>query len=176
MNNTFAEIYLAIMARIIALVPDIKYVDHNLGQLEGYSSRPEVALPCALVDFDQWNFTNLGENSQAAEGDVVVRIAFAQYGHTNNLSPEQWRLMALKYYEIEYAVNIALHGWSPKEDVGYLTRTATTSENLPQAVRVRTIRYRLAFEDYQTKPEQFTTPIPNFEASTQNEDTEPVTP
>jgi hypothetical protein len=164
MNSPFANIFLAIQARILAEVPEIIFIDHNLGQLDDYSNgRPPVAFPCALVDFGQWNFENMGSNSQRAEGDVIISLAFAEHGQTHNGQPQQWREAALNYYDIEWKLNKALHGYTPGDDYGYLTRTGLTKENRPLAVRVRTITYRLAFEDYSAMPEQQVIDKPPFE-------------
>jgi len=161
MNNQFARIFLAIQERIEQTVSEIKHIDHDLGQLEGYSNRPEVAFPCILTDFDQWQFENLGANSQQAQGDVIIKLAFAQVADSSNLTQLVWRNKALEYYDIEWKLHKALQGWSPAGDIGYLTRTSVTTENRPMGVRIRTLRYRLEFEDFDTKPVQATAPVPD---------------
>ena len=148
------------MQRISAQVPEILYIEHDLGQLEGYSNRPTIASPAVLVDFDGWQFEQMGNNTQRAEGDVVIKLAFAQYGQSNNMTEQQWREAALSYYDIEYTLHQALQGWSPLDITGYLNRTSVITQNLPMAVRLRTIRYRLAFEDGYTEPVQNTMPTP----------------
>jgi hypothetical protein len=160
MNSYFANIFLAIMQRIQAEVPEIIFIEHDLGELEGYSDRPKVGFPCALVDFDGWSFENMGDNTQTAEGDVVIKLAFAQYGQTNNITDLALRKAALNYYDIEYKLHKALHGWSPADTVGHLTRTSVITSNLPMGVRMRTLRYRLAFEDGDTQPVWNMQPLP----------------
>lgn len=155
MNSPFATIYLAIMNRLQATVPEITYIDRDLGQLMGYSQRPAVAFPCALIDFQGWSFENWGDNVQGAEGDVIVTLGFAQHIDSSNLTETEWRENALAYWETEWEVNKALHCWSPGDDEGYLTRTGQSGENRPMGVRVQVMRYRLCLEDYSTATEKF---------------------
>lgn len=166
MDSPFANIFLAIQERIDTEVPEIKYIDQNFGQLEGYTDRPSVAFPCILTDFEGWTFENLGTLAQKAEGDVVIKLGFASYRNTSNVTTETYRKLALAYYEIEWKLHKALHGWSPGDDLGTLTRIANLGENRPMGVRVRTLRYRLGFEDYSTKPTSTFIALPDFELST----------
>lgn len=161
MNSPTAKAYLAILARIAEQVPEIVYITHDLGQLDDYSAgKPPVAFPCALIDFDQWGFGNLGDSAQTAEGDVVIKLGFALVGDTSNAQPLEWQEAAMQYYDIEWKLNKALHGWSPGDEFGTLTRTFETKENRPAYVRQKTLRYRLAYEDYSVTPEDETIPRP----------------
>jgi len=161
--NPWKKLFLAIMARIESAVPEIRHIDQDLGQLEGNSSRPEVGFPCVLVDFDQWALTNIGKLEQLAEGDVVIKLAHAQYTPTGNAIDPVYRDEALKYYEHEWNLNKALHGWSPGDEFGVLTRTGITTQNRAPGIRVRTIRYRLEFEDRSTTRPITKVPKPPFE-------------
>jgi hypothetical protein len=164
MNSPFATVYLALIARLQAELPELNWIDHDFGQLDDYSDgRPPVAFPCVLIDFQNFTFENMGDLAQRAEGDVIFKLAFAQHGQTHGASPEAWRTLALEYYDIEWRLHKALHGWSPGEPFGYLTRTQATKENRPLGVRLRTIPYRLGFEDYSTSPVLDTTAKPPLE-------------
>ncbi len=161
MNSPFANIFKKIMERIETEVPEIKYIDLDLGQLEGNSIRPAVAFPCSLVDFENFDFTNLTQHSQVAEGDVIIKLGYAQFSKSDNAIDPLWRDFALDYFDLEWKLQKALHGWSPGDEFGYLTMTNATRENKPQSIRVRTVRYRLEFEDHSTKLVQQTlTPAP----------------
>lgn len=155
MNSPFANIFLALQERIITQVPEIVFIEHDFGQLEDYSNgKPPVAFPCALIDFQNWTFENMGNSTQRAEGDVVIKLGYAKHGQTHNATPSQWREAALEYYEIEWKLNKHLHTFAPGEDCGYLTRTGEVKENRPLGVRIKTITYRLAYEDYSAMTEQ----------------------
>jgi hypothetical protein len=165
-HSPFANIFIAIQQRILSEAPEIVFVDHNFGQLDDYSNgRPPVHFPCALIDFQNWSFENMGSQAQRAEGDVVISLAFAQHGQSHNGQPQQWREAALKYYDLEWKLHKALQTWSPGDDFGCLTRTAVVKDNRPLNVRVRTITYRLAFEDYSACVEPDTVQTPTLEVN-----------
>lgn len=159
MNSKFAKTYLSIMRRIEKLLPEIAHVAQDHGQLEGYVRRPELAFPAVLIDFQGWTYTNLSDNVQMAEGDVLIKLAFAQYQDEDNLTEKYWRKKALEYYELEHSLNNILHGWAPLHSSGYLTRTNADKENRP-SMRIRHLRYRLEFEDYSAQPEKTTAALP----------------
>lgn len=155
-SSPFARMFLAIMERIRTAVPEIEYIAADLGQLEGYSQRPAVSFPCVLQDFNGWIFENWGDTTQGAEGDVVIKLGFAQYLDSSSLTEPAWREQAINYWDIEWKLNKALHGWSPGEFEGYLTRSSTVTENRPMGVRVVVLRYRMSFEDSSTETEEVT--------------------
>ncbi|MDW8420132.1 MAG: hypothetical protein RML37_12045 [Chitinophagales bacterium] len=156
MNSPFAHIYLAIQQRIQTLVPEVKFIEHDFGQLDDYSNgRPPVAFPCVLIDFQSWQFENMGNSAQRAEGNVTIKLGYAKHGQSHQATPEQWREAALEYYDLEWKLNKALHGFSPGDNYGHLTRTTETKQNQPMYVRVKTTTYRLSFEDYSATPEQW---------------------
>lgn len=146
-ESPFGKLYLALMERIEAEVPQVKYIDQDFGQLEGYVKRPAVKFPAVFIDFQNWTFKNLGDLAQEGEGDVVIHLAFAPMSATDSLKTLAYRKEPLVYYEIEHELFKKLHGWSPGEIFGRLTRINTRSQNGP-ALRRRPISFKLGFEDY----------------------------
>lgn len=152
MNSPFANIFLAIQARIQSNVTAIAFIDQDLGQLK--NARPPVSWPCVLIDFEDFSFKNLAENVQTAEGTVVLRLGFAPYSNTSQVAPSTYATQALGYYDIEWALHQAMQGWNPGDAFGSLDRISVTTQKRTDNYRVREIRYSIAFEDYSTKPEQ----------------------
>lgn len=151
-SSPFAKLFQKLMDRITETMPEIKHIDQDTGQLEGASSRPDVAFPLILVKFENWAFTDTGDNGQVAIGDVVVKLAYAQYTPSSNLVGPAYREEALKYYELGWELNNVLHGWSPDDEFGFLTRTGLTTETRQPGIQVFPTRYRLEFEDYSARP------------------------
>lgn len=166
MDSPFAKVFLAIMARIQSQLPEIKHIDHDFGQLEGNSIRPAVAFPCVLVDFKNFTADSLGASTQMVQGDIVVKLGFAQYSDTSNVNDSLWREFGLSYYDIEWKLNKALHNWTPGDEFGYLTRRAMDSENKPQAIRVRPLTYAFEFEDNSTEEVSGTIAAPPMNITT----------
>ncbi len=151
MNSPFANIFLALQQHIQAQIPAITYIDQDLGQLKP-GIRPPVAWPCMLIDFEEFDFENMGDNVQTAKGTVVLRLGFAPYSNTGSNTPSPYLEQALGFYDIEWAVHRVSQGWSPGDDYGHLIRTSVTTQKRPDNYRVRELRYSLAFQDYSTKP------------------------
>ena len=149
MNAPFANIFLALQQRIQSAVPTIKYIDQDLGQLS--NARPPVSWPCVLIDFEDFSFDDLSEQVQLSSGVVVLRLGFAPHSGSSQATPSTYIQQALGYYDIEWALHKAIHGWTPGGDVGSLTRTSVTTQKRNDNYRVREIRYSLSFEDYSTK-------------------------
>lgn len=151
LNSPFAKAFLATMARIQDQVTAIKHIDQDMGQLDGNSSRPAVAFPCILMDFQNFQYSNIQKGAQVCEGDVIIKLAFAQFTPSSDKVDDVYREIALEYYDIEWELNKALHAWSPGDEFGYYTRTGVVAQNIAEGIRVRTLTYRLEFEDYSTQ-------------------------
>jgi hypothetical protein len=154
MNSPFANIFLAIQQQIQASVTTITYIDQDLGQLKTATARPPVSWPCVLIDFEEFNFDNMGENIQTAKGTVVLRLGFAPYSSSTQVTPTAYIQQAIGYYDIEWALHQAIQGWAPGGDYGHLIRTSASTQKRTDNYRVRELRYSIAFEDYSTKPQQ----------------------
>jgi hypothetical protein len=153
MNSPFANIFLAIQQRILTEVPAITYIDQDLGQLKA-NSRPPVSWPCVLIDLEDFDFENLGENVQTAKGTVVLRLGFAPHSGSTQFTPPSYRQQAIGYYDLEWLLHKAIQGWAPADDMGGLIRTSVGTQKRTDNYRVRELRYSIAFEDYSTKPQQ----------------------
>ena len=153
MNSPFSNVFLAIQSLIQTTVPAITYIDQDLGQLKS-TTRPPVSWPCALIDFEDFKFENLGENVQTATGTVVIQLGFAPFSNTSQATPTDYKQQALNYYELEFSLHQQLQGWSPTDMSGSLIRTSVATQRRNDHYRVRELRYSLAFEDYSTKNEE----------------------
>lgn len=152
MNSPFATLFLLLQERIKTAVPEIRHIDQDLGQLEFSKLRPSVAFPCVLIDFENFTFKDNGDNSQSAEGNISIRLAFSPYSNSSQSTPTLWKEKALAYYDIEWKLNKALHGWHPNNDAfGNLDRATAGTEGREDDLRVRKIVYEIAFEDDSTE-------------------------
>jgi hypothetical protein len=151
MNSAFAQIFKAIQARIQQQVPAIKYIDQDLGQLT--QQRPPVSWPCALIDMDDFSYSCLSDNTQCATGTVTISLGWATHSGSAYNTPTEVTAQSLAYYELEWQLNKALHGWRPGAAFGSLARVAAATRKKTGGCRVRELCYSLAFEDYSTKPE-----------------------
>ena len=159
MTSPFANLFLAIQQRIASGVTGIKHIAHDLGQLSA-KGRPPVSWPCVLIDFEDFTFSNLGENVQTAKGTVLIKLGFAPHSPTAQDTPDEYRNTAISYYDLEWELHKSLQGWSPDaEEYGSLARTTATTQRRTDSYRIRELRYSIAFDDYSTKHELQWVPV-----------------
>ena len=166
MNSAFANLFLALQARIAAIVldplatptvPAIKHIDQDFGQMEDHNgnNRPPVTFPCILIDINSATFTDYSQNAQSGNCKVVLRLGFTPYSSSAMATPTDYKEKAIAYYDIEYLLHQALQPWSPDGDTGNtfgaMNRISAVSENREDFLRVRAIIYDIAFEDFSTK-------------------------
>jgi hypothetical protein len=176
MTSEFALLYLALQQRLQAIQVTInegdapqsafRFIDQEMGQMEYHNgdNNPPVDWPCVLIDIDDAKFSELGDNIQQGDIKVVIRLGFPPFSGTDLLTPPEFRNKALFFYELEKAVNLVMHGWSPRlvtvsdtepqadltEIYKALIRESATTEKRQDFIRVRVLTYSLAMEDHST--------------------------
>lgn len=145
LQSAFANLFEAITARLDSVVTEIRYINHDFGQLE--EPRPSVSWPCALFDFDEFELSETGNKpKQLADGFVQVRLGLQQWSKTSNIATEQVREKGLQYYEVEQKVYAALHNWAPAGFSRLLCRKRFT-EKRDDDVRVRVLVFAISYEE-----------------------------
>lgn len=99
----------AIMDRLQSMVPEIAWIDLDVGQLE--LENPPVDYPCALVDVTDIDFSDMAENNQVGNTTVTISIAQQCITETNYATPLQYRNEAATYFNIIQKVFTALQGF-----------------------------------------------------------------
>ncbi|WAC40568.1 hypothetical protein [Pedobacter sp. SL55] len=151
MNSILANIFLTVQNRLKTEVPALKWIDGDYGQLEFYEQRPNVDWPCVLIDIDDGTFSNNGEFSQLGECVLIIRLGLPSYSQTNALTPKPVIELALEYYNLEHAVNKALHGFQ-SQYFSTLSRVKADKEKRNDNLRVRTMRYTFTYADNTAMP------------------------
>jgi len=156
-----ALLYQALIEHIQAEVPEIKYIEQDLGQLENYDLRPAVSWPCLLIDMDGAKFSDAGnDNHQLADCLLSFRLGLVKYTNDNSLTPTNIRAKALSYFELENKLFKALHAWAP-QGFGALLRRETATERRDDDIRVRVSKYIFSYTDTTAAPVRTTIPRPN---------------
>jgi len=144
-SNMFAHIYNALVARLESQVPEIDYIAQDFGQLE-VNIRPMVNFPAVLFDLEAPNYSDVSGGVQLAEGLLTVRVADNPFQNDSNLTPDVSRDRALKYYDLSQKVFLALQNFGD-DYFGEMTRVSEITEKREDALRVRIIRFSLAWKD-----------------------------
>ena len=154
MNTPFHTLFLAIQQQLQHEVPALSHIAHDVGQL-AEKGRPPVSWPCALIDFEEFTFSQLAENVQQATGTIVIRLGFSVCSSTAHRAPTEVKQAAMAGYDTEWQVHRALQGWHPDAHfAGALQRTSARTQRRTDGYRVREVRYRLSFDDYSTRYQQ----------------------
>lgn len=147
MTSPFAILYNEVLLRLKDKAPLLQYIEQDFQQLENYEMRPPVKWPCALIEVDNFSFTDAGnELKQMATGILQVRIGQVAYSPSSGYTVQQIRDKALAFYETEQQIYAALHGWNP-EGFSKLLRRAAALEARNDDLRVRVLRFEVNFED-----------------------------
>lgn len=130
------DLFIAIMERIAALMPELSLVDDDYGQLEMGIDEDHypVTFPCVLISdvISDWN--DLGAGAQNSTSTVTVRLAIDCYHDTSyasgtyDYSRDRMRL-ANKLYK-------TLQCFEPTECCSELVRVKERSYSLPHYIKV----------------------------------------
>ena len=154
MKSVFNQFLIALQNKIGAEIPDseiepgIRETNQDLGQLEVYDVRPAVPFPCLLVDLAAPSYEQKQFKTQWANMQVTMRLGFDQWGSSSSLSPEDVRVKALAYYEIENKIYEVLQDWNAEGLLMRpLRRLSAVTEKRDDKFRVRVITFTAVYED-----------------------------
>ena len=115
----------------VSEIAELKHIDENWGQLDYYSPNMPVQYPCALIDVQQVQFTNLGKDItkkplQRQIGTVQIKITVANMRLTNSSmqAPRRQKEDIWAIWSIIEKIHQQLHGVSLLPNVSPLIRTS----------------------------------------------------
>lgn len=115
----------------VSEIAELKHIDENWGQLDYYSPNMPVQYPCALIDVQQVQFTNLGKDItkkplQRQIGIVQIKITVANMRLTNSSmqAPRRQKEEVWAIWGIIEKIHQQLHGISLLPNVSPLIRTS----------------------------------------------------
>lgn len=115
----------------ISEIAELKYIDENWGQLDYYSPNMPVQFPCALIDVQQVQFTNLGRDMskkpiQRQIGTVQIKITVANMRLSNSSmqAPRRQKEEVWAIWGIIEKIHRQLHGVSLLPNVSALIRSS----------------------------------------------------
>jgi hypothetical protein len=170
-TNLHAHIYNTLLTVVPASVLDVdnitplfKYIAMDIGQLE-YADRPGVLFPALLIDFEAENYSDAAAGIQLCDCILLLRVAFAPFEDESGLAPSDVRTRALKYFDIEAKLHTVMQNLNDA-DFGGTTRISAAIEKREDNLRVRQLRYNIAWKD-DSAFIQTTMPKPPLDATAQ---------
>jgi hypothetical protein len=148
MTSLFAQLFLALQEKIKTDIPEIRWIDQDLGQLEDYDTRPPVSFPCVLIDFNETTYEEMNQRRQQANITFTLRLGFPSFSYAANTAPQSVRELALQYYELEQRLFEAVQGFDGGGIIQGCTRQSTTTEGRKDDnLRVRVMTFTAMSED-----------------------------
>ena len=138
------HVFTAIQERISEMVPEVKWVDYDCGQLDHFQLRPPVLFPCALIDTEVPECTDMAGDFQKCKCTVTIRVAFEQPGQTNSKVPQSVKDKALSIFDILDKIHSAVHGFAGNDFQKILLRSITT-ERREDPLKVLTMRFETSY-------------------------------
>jgi len=157
MDYFFSQIIRDLQKRISAEVPEINYIDQDLGQLgqTDENNRPALSYPAILIDFPDSNYTELADGAQLGAVPITLQLIMDTYSQTWHKVPEDVITKGLDYLRIEQKLHNCLQKWH-LDYFSPLIRTNVKSQNNNDiGLRVRTLTFTTQYEDYSSIQEDF---------------------
>lgn len=162
MNTSWQAIFFNLLIeRIQAKVPEIRFIDFDMGQIDFYDyengERPPVSFPALLIDLDNGKSDDVSDFEQEVEQDVTLRLVVDSYTKSSNIVPLTHRAKALSYFDIELKLHKALHNWQPlyqgEPICQTMSRRSFVTERREDPLRVRRIVYTTGYNDNSASPD-----------------------
>lgn len=147
-ESPFGKLFLALQDHIKNEVPEVVYIEQDLGQLGTDDPRKYMSFPGVLIDFPNTAFSNLQGKNQLGLPVISISLVFDNYSQTWQDAPLDVRKTGLKYLEVEQKLFMAVQSWE-SDFCEALNRTAATGHNRNDVgLRVRELTFTSEFEDY----------------------------
>ncbi len=103
------EIIQHIQERLQAEVPALKYIDQDWGQMDFFMN-PPVKFPCALIDIQAAQYSNVGDFGQQGTALVVITLFDIKLSNSSQSASAEQKEHAKRIWQLIADVNKALHG------------------------------------------------------------------
>lgn len=142
------EILNVILDKLKKDVPELRWIDVNLGQMA--VENPPVDYPCALVDVTDIDYTTAGMKRQVGEARIEIELYFIVRNPANTAAPDNIRKQAFEHFGVVKKVYKALEGVSG-ENFGSLNRKQVRRDK-GYYPRSFTLVFRCSVEDQGAVP------------------------
>ncbi|MFV0397349.1 MAG: hypothetical protein ACK5JU_04955 [Bacteroidales bacterium] len=150
------EIIQNIQNRLVANVPALKYIDQDWGQMDFYPNHP-VKYPCALIDIQSAQYTDIGRLIQEGVATVVINIYDLRLSNSSQAAPQTQKDNAMKIWALVKEINKAIHGQNILNDHGIPMRQRMRRTKRNDGIYLTELIYTIQFTDDSCQPQ--TSPI-----------------
>ncbi|WP_312398838.1 hypothetical protein [Chryseobacterium sp.] len=169
----YVQLLLDLQERIAQEIPEIQYIDQQLGQLENNTSEAQnnviypalfIDFPEAVydVDFPEARYSDLSANSQLGNIPVTFQLVANDQHATSHLASLEERKLGLDFFRIEQKLYKTLQGWS-KEYFSPFSRIISKSTSKKYVgFKVREITFITQYEDFSASVKEIAQPVTNY--------------
>lgn len=150
MDYFFSKILTDLYDRISVEVPEINYIDQDLGQLgqTNDDDRISISSPAVLIDFPNSDYSELGQGAQLGAINISFQLIFETYSQTWHKAPKEVINKGLEYLRVEQKLYNALQKWNLDYFTPLIRSSIKSQNNNDLGLRVRTLNFTTSYEDY----------------------------
>jgi hypothetical protein len=144
-------VYSEIITKLKTTIPALRYLNWDIGQLDGYYLKPPVSYPCALISFPQIATEPIGNNALMADVVMNIKLCTEKLSQTSNLVPATVMAKGNEIWVLQKAITKALHG---TDGISYNTiqQIAIQHEQREDGLQVLNIQLGFIVEDFSAVP------------------------
>lgn len=138
----------------IKVVPGIKYVDEDWGQLDYYSPNFPVQWPCVLIDVSEADFRDIGkdlnklpQNRQTAEVNITLTVANLRLTNSSGKASRFQKEAVRSIHKLIEDIHKAIHGKKAHEKSGALIRKSMRRVKRDDGVQEYNITYKMPIKN-----------------------------
>lgn len=142
------ETYLTNIQNKIAEIADLKYIDEDWGQLDYYSPNIPVKWPCCLIDMNNGDFSNIGQDltkspKNRQNGKLTVKLTFAnmKLSNTSFKAPQSQKDKAWLIIGLIEEVHKKIHGFTPDANCSKMLRAGFAKVKRDDGVQEYSVYY-----------------------------------
>ena len=140
-------LYKNLMEHIKSTVPEIAWIDLDMGQLEVPKENYAIPFPCCLIEFEDYQPQSVGRGVQVGDLIVKVRLAFDYLEETDSLAPEDLRNSGLVKLQLVNKLYDSIQGFSGQH-FNKLDRFHLLIEKTPDSwLKIITQRFKCNMRD-----------------------------
>lgn len=113
----------------LSLLPTLRYIDHNWGQIDYYAPNHPVQWPICLVDVTDATYSNIGvdlaqnaANRQLGDLNITLIIADLKLTNSSLKAPQNQKDNASTIFELIELIHEQLHGFCPADNSSKMIR------------------------------------------------------
>ena len=144
----FKQFFLDLQEHLKVTVPEVRFIDQNLGQWGDENFRSSVSFPAILIDFPNTSYSEIANGSQLGLANIELTLMFNTGSQSYNLATLPVKEKALEYLKLENKLIANLQKWQ----MNYFTplvRTSALGKNKNEiGLRIRELNFTTSFEEY----------------------------